>query len=383
MKNILIISFSNISKDPRVLRQIEYFSEKYTTTVIGFSNPKLKNITFVEINQEKKNFYWFLKLILLLFGFYELYYLLKKEVIQIKKKQYLINKPDVIIANDYDTLKIALTFKNSDNILVFDSHEYSPEENTDSLKWKLLMKNYIDSNIKKYAKQAEIMVTVSYRIIEKYKSAYNLNPILLTNAPFYFSNNIKQCSKDKIQIIHHGLALESRKIENMIFMMDYLDDRFILDLMLVPNKLEYYNYLQKLCENRKNVNIIKPVNFQEIIRFSTQYDVGLFLLEPTNFNYEYALPNKFFEYIASNLAIAIGPSKEMLRILNKYDLGIASESFEPEDLAKKIAELDENKINHFKANSKKAFKELSGTNGFITLENEIIKAQNLKMELNR
>jgi hypothetical protein len=87
MKNILIISFSNISKDPRVLRQIEYFSEKYTTTVIGFSNPKLKNITFVEINQEKKNFYWFLKLILLLFGFYELYYLLKKEVIQIKKKK--------------------------------------------------------------------------------------------------------------------------------------------------------------------------------------------------------------------------------------------------------------------------------------------------------
>ena len=104
---------------------------------------------------------------------------------------------------------------------------------------------------------------------KKYFDEFQLKSSLILNAPFQNISTIHVSNDDSIKILHHGLALESRHIENMIFMCDFLDSRFTLDLMLVPNKLDYYESLIKLCESRKNVRIIEPVNFEQIIPFST------------------------------------------------------------------------------------------------------------------
>ncbi|RDU62817.1 hypothetical protein CQA43_06185 [Helicobacter ganmani] len=72
----------------------------------------------------------------------------------------------------------------------------------------------------------------------------------------------------------------------MIETMDYVDSRFHLDLMLVPNyQRDYYQTLQAMVEKRKNVRILPPVSFEEIIPFSTQYDIGFYILKPANFNH--------------------------------------------------------------------------------------------------
>ena len=55
----------------------------------------------------------------------------------------------------------------------------------------------------------------------------------------------------------------------------------------------------------------------ELPRMANDYDVGLYLLPPTNFNQRYALPNKFFEFIQGRLAIAIGPSPEMAKLVER------------------------------------------------------------------
>ena len=59
MRNVLIISFSPVSKDPRVRRQIEYYSKNNKVSVIGFSNPNINGINFYEIEQERKNWIYF------------------------------------------------------------------------------------------------------------------------------------------------------------------------------------------------------------------------------------------------------------------------------------------------------------------------------------
>ena len=72
---------------------------------------------------------------------------------------------------------------------------------------------------------------------------------------------------------------------------------------------------------------------EQLVAFSAGYDVGLFLLPPTNFNYRMALPNKFFEFMQARLAIAIGPSPEMARIVRQFDCGLVADSFDPKELA--------------------------------------------------
>ena len=55
----------------------------------------------------------------------------------------------------------------------------------------------------------------------------------------------------------------------------------------------------------------------EIVDTIAEYDIGLFILSPINFNYYHALPNKLFEFIQARLAIAVSPSPEMARIVHR------------------------------------------------------------------
>jgi hypothetical protein len=84
------------------------------------------------------------------------------------------------------------------------------------------------------------------------------------------------------------------------------------------------------------------------------YELGLFLLEPTNFNYLHALPNKFFEFVQARLAVAIGPSPEMARLVRAHDLGVVAEDFTPAALARALQTLTVGKIAHYKQNAHRA-----------------------------
>jgi hypothetical protein len=66
------------------------------------------------------------------------------------------------------------------------------------------------------------------------------------------------------------------------------------------------------------------------------------------------LPNKFFEFIQARLAIAIGPSIEMKKIVDQYDCGIVSSDFEPRTLALELNKLTTDKLMYYKSQSHKA-----------------------------
>jgi hypothetical protein len=116
-------------------------------------------------------------------------------------------------------------------------------------------------------------------------------------------------------------------------------------------------------EYRANYGVVSEVlmnapPFCDLPRYLNQYDVGLYLLPPTNFNYQLALPNKLFEFVQARLAVAIGPSLEMARLVREYDCGIVSDEFSPESLARRLNELDREHIDHFKQRSHFAAREL-------------------------
>jgi hypothetical protein len=92
----------------------------------------------------------------------------------------------------------------------------------------------------------------------------------------------------------------------------------------------------------------------KIVELSAGYDVGLYLLPPNNFNHAMALPNKLFEFIQARLAVAIGPSPEMARIVREFDCGIVADDFTPATLARALNSLTAADVDRMKAGSEKA-----------------------------
>src|SRR5262249_15869069 len=154
------------------------------------------------------------------------------------------------------------------------------------------------------------MSTVCQSIADEYRLNYGVAPIVITNAPPYHDLVPRPAADGRIRIVHHGVTISSRRIELMIEAMDFLNKRFELDLMLIPNATSYVRDLERAAAARPRVRIVPPVPMTELPRHLNQYDIGLFLLPPTNFNYQYALPNKFFEFVQGRLAVAVGPSPE-------------------------------------------------------------------------
>jgi hypothetical protein len=144
----------------------------------------------------------------------------------------------------------------------------------------------------------------------------------------------------------------------MIDMMRYLDDRFTLDLMLINSNPRYMKELKQRTKDNARIRFRDPVPMEAISRTINDYDIGLYLLPPVNFNHQLALPNKIFEFMQARLAIAIGPSPEMSRLVKKFEIGIVAEDFEPKTLAKRLNTLSVDDINKMKQNAALAAKEI-------------------------
>jgi len=359
-KSILIISYSNLKNDPRVFRQIINLNKVgYQITAIGFSNPQVQGVNFIGVDKKESLLKKILFGVYLLFGFYEKYYWSQKKIKQsIEKVKGL--EFDLIFANDLDTLPLAFKLKSELNCkILFDAHEYSPREHEDRLIWNLLFKKYTHNILQNYKKYIDFMFTVCKGIADEYKKNYNLSPLVVTNATEYHEISPTIPKLKKIRMIHHGGSMKSRKIENMIMMMDEIDERYSLDLMLVNTDKTYHNYLIKLTNRRKNVTIIPPVEMHNIVNFISKYDIGLYILEPTNFNNGMALPNKIFEFIQARLAIAIGPSPEMKSLVEEYNLGVVSADFDSKGLAISLNNLTHQNIIDFKKNSDEIAKKVN------------------------
>lgn len=376
-KKILIISYTDHGKDPRVNKQLEFLRNEYKIFTAGTQKAKIDNIEFVKIELRKKNLiYRLFRIILVVFKKYDELscYSLKnyKELIYLLNKKY-----DLIIANDLETLPLAFTISKRKIKVLFDAHGYYPLEFENKLIWRLIYQKYYLYLCSKYLKYCDKITNVCEAIADKYRENFGVSSEIITNASDYLNLRPSETDNKKVRIIYHGAVIPDRKIENIINMMDYMDRRFSLDLVLVyPKECKESNrYVKKLKLQSvgKNINYLSPFPFKKIVESINKYDIGLYILSPTNFNNKYALPNKFFEYIQARLAMAIGPSPEMAKIVNKYDLGIVAMDFTARAMAEKINGLTREKIMYYKNNAQKAAKELSSLVNKNKLENIVKK----------
>jgi glycosyltransferase involved in cell wall biosynthesis len=355
MKKVLVISFSDLTHDARVSRQVDFVKQNYKVTVAAYGGKENNGYKLIRI--EKTKFTLTLKLITsfaLIFRFFEKAYSLLYQYKPLIEK--LNESFDVVIANDVESLPLAYALNQKVKV-IFDAHEYAPRHFEDRLIWRIFFQSFNIYLCKKYIPLVDAMTTVGKGLANEYEKNFGVKSTIITNATWHQELNPTPVEEDKIKLIHHGGSTPSRKLELMIDMMRHLDNRFTLDLILIVPQMassktsNYINHLKQLARTDTRIRFLPPLRSEELVPFLNNYDIGVFLLPPVNFNYANTLPNKLFDFIQARLAIAIGPTPEMAELVNRYDIGVVSEDFTPLKLAIKVNSITKEKLEVFKRKS--------------------------------
>ncbi len=366
MKRVLIICFTNLKNDARVMRQIDFLKDQYQLTVAAFDAYPDEKYEFFKFQKTKLTF--IRKSIcsfFLLFRFnniaYRLLHNYEKYLPELKAKDF-----QLIVANDIETLPLAYQITGSQTKVFFDAHEYAPRQFEDRLYWRIFFKRFNMDICRKYIPKVQGMSTINGGLAREYETHFGTKPIIITNASKYYDLTPTLLSNYPIRLVHHGIFTISRSPEIMIELLSLLDDRFTLDLIYLlpenasPKTKEYFEVFKLKALQTGKIKILPALKSDQITTtLNAHYDMGIILVPPVNFNYENGLPNKLYDCIQARLAMAVGPLREIANITNQFNIGVVSEDFTAQGMARALNKLNLEDINQFKENSNGAASKLS------------------------
>jgi hypothetical protein len=353
LARVLVISSSDLASDPRVDRQIAALCGRHEVIAAGLAAPS-HDAEFVDITTPR------LGLVaggmgvarLAAHRFESAYWRHPKNREVLRRLRCIA--ADVVLANDVPTLPIAVSLGPP---VVLDAHEFAPEEFSDRLWWRTLIRPYVDWQCRRYLPDVAAMTTVGEEIADAYERSYGVRATVVSNAPPYADLSPGAVGRP-VRVLHHGAAVRGRGLEEMLRLTDLLDDRFTVDFVLVEGSSGFRDELIARAKGNPRVRFPAPVGMRELVPMANAYDIGIFLLPPTNLNWRYALPNKFFEFVQARLAVAIGPSPEMAGIVRRYGCGVVAADFSPEALAAQINSLGTAQVAAYKQASHAAAADL-------------------------
>lgn len=368
-RKICILSLSPIQSDGRVLREVTCAAKQYAVTVVGWGTLD-KPRDHVEMRPVQLHVFSRWQRLLqatLMFGgrfspqLWERWYWRKPDHQQ-ALQLLLQDKWDLIHVNEAIALPIAIKAAQQMHVpVLFDAHEYSPGQDTDKLWWRILAQPFYVYLMRAYATQTVAMTTVADGIAEEYQRNFGLNPTVVMNVPDYTPLPFRPTTSENIRCVHHGVAMRDRYLEKLIDVMALADARYSLEFMLMEKDPGYLERLKREAQTKApgKITFRAPVPPREIATTINAYDIGIHLIPPVNFNNAHALPNKFFEFIMAGLAVMIGPSPEMTRIVQHYNNGVVAADFTAKTLANHLNALTAGQINRMKRNSLEAAKVLN------------------------
>lgn len=269
---------------------------------------------------------------------------------------------DLVVANDARVLGLAHTVARRSSAPVWaDMHEWAPEERTHVWSWRVLVAPFMTYLCRRYLPQSAAVTTVCSSIAELYGQHFGVAAQVMRNSSPYLDLRPGPVATDAVRLVHSGAAIHGRSLETMIDVTRELGPRYTLDLYLLPggDGGAYLDELKNHAADCDRVRFREPVLPRELPTILNAYDVGVFWIPPTHTNARYVLPNKFFDYVQARLAIAVGPSVEMARLVERHHLGVVSSGFDVAACVESLRMLDAAAIRGAKAAADVASSELS------------------------
>jgi len=282
----------------------------------------------------------------------------------------MFNRADIYLSNDLDTLAANFIASKLRNVpLVYDSHEYFTE--VPELVNRPFIKSVWLSIEKLIFPGLKHVMTVNDSIAKIYSEKYKVSVNVIRNLPVSGDSSKPKAFRkdwgipeDKKVFLFQGAGINiDRGAEESIEAISYVDGAVLLFIgggdVIDQSK-------EKVAERGLNHKVFfipkQPMN--ELSGFTRMADFGLTLDKDSNLNYRFSLPNKIFDYIQANLPVLATDLIEVKRIVEKYDIGMITSSYDPQTIAIKMKEMmsDEMRIARWKKNLNIAASELCWEN---------------------
>jgi hypothetical protein len=364
MKTVLIVAFSTIDKDVRVLRHISALNKDHIVWTMGYGEKPEgskkhiqapKGLGYLPISPQS--------LLMVLSRSFDRAYsktpVLNWAISEIKQIKEEI---DLMFCNDVVTLALP-HFAEFKGQIIADMHEYAPREMEDDWRFRLLLQRYYTHLCAEYLPSFDLVTSVSPGLVSEYSKQFGVNCQLLMNAREFMNLPVIPVEPNRIKIVHSGLATSHRHLERMIEACDGLENVTLdLYLMPAPRQARTYKKLVALAKKSSNSRVIPPIPMEDLPITLNRYDVGLSFIAPSSFSLEHGLGNKFFDYIQARLSVLVGPSPDMAIMVDEIGNGKATPGFSADDLRDTLVSLSAQEIMEHKQKSNDAARVFNESN---------------------
>jgi glycosyltransferase involved in cell wall biosynthesis len=322
LKRVYISAINDLATDQRVGRIARFLSEQgFDVHCIGRrlkESPEIGNMPF-----KVRRYRMLFKGGPLFYSFFNF---------RLMTTLLFVRKPSLLISNDLDTLPANFLAGRVRRVpMIYDSHEMFTQVP------ELIHRPFVQSVWKwierRIVPKLKYAVTVNYSIATIYRKLYGTPFKVVRNVPEKIvTPPVKKEQSGNHIIIYQGALNVGRGLELMIRCMQYLENvRFVIvGRGDIEEKLKNMAAHENLGDRVEFLGRMMP---EELKPVTGSADLGISLEEDIGLNYRYALPNKLFDYIQSQIPVLCSKLPEMSRIVESYGIGIATAEKDPEKLA--------------------------------------------------
>lgn len=346
--SLLVLAWSPIRSDARVLRQVQLFTDRYDVTTVGYGAAPDGVVEHLQVPDEIVH--WHKDRRLLLTRRFQAAYD-TAPVTRWAREALAPRRFDVVLANDVDTVPLAVRMREDKRAggVHADLHEYAPGQ-LQSLRWRLFVRPYVRWLARCWVARADSVSTVGKGVARRYAEELGLRADVVVNAAPYVDRSPTPVG-EPLRLVHSGVARGNRGMGLMIDAVRLAHRPVTLDLYLLPNEPAVLATLRRQAADLPQVRFHEPVQPGELGDRLAGADVGVFVLPPLTDNYRHALPNKLFDFVQARLALVVGPSPEMAALVREHGLGVVTDDFTAQSLARAIDALTHKQVAVFKAAS--------------------------------
>ncbi len=349
--SLLIVSFSDIYRDTRVLKQIDLFRDSYDITTCGYGHSPRDWVTHLEIPRGESRAIVLVRAALIRAHLYSMAYWITPSVRR-AHRELRGRDFDAVIANDLDTAGLAMSVAPADRVHV-DLHEYWVGLHDLRSDWVKIRKPYHAWMLRKYVTRAASVTTVSPVISQWYKQGFGFDSEVVPNYSRYHDLEPTEVG-EPLRVVHAGGTNPGRHLDVLMRAVAAVDG-MTMDMYLLGQGTPYFNTLEDLAQELgDSIRILDPLESADVVPTMNQYDIGLHSLPPTSSNHRGALPNKYYEFIQARLALVLGPSDALKKEAETFDGAIVADDYTWEALADALRSLDRETVARMKQASHRA-----------------------------
>lgn len=243
-------------------------------------------------------------------------------------KDVLKYEADVVLCNDEDTLLAGVVHKlKYKSRLIYDFHDLMADI-SDGV-FPQMYSNVLTLFEKQMIQHADAVMSVSESELLWSKAHYDFQapavPILNCSAAEVSPQmrTSKRAQTERIRLYYHGMCDYSRGLFELLEAIKQFD-QFVLVLRCLPSDI-LEEIRKKVSEERLEDKVIflEPVSAEKIPEAANRDgDIGFaFCKTDKCLNWQFALQNKFIEYVKAGLPVITSATKEQAKIVKQYQIG--------------------------------------------------------------